>query len=88
MSDEERLDYVDMLRRCCRCQTFKYHGQGGTEASDGAYLCRVCTAVVLGEWPGDTVESLRLEIARLKAENEGLKLVVLNCVTEDARACR
>jgi hypothetical protein len=88
--NEQFPDYADICRRCCRCNTFKGNDPDnfGTETLDGAYLCEVCKREVLGEnpkvrhthcWLAD------LELERLRAENEALKQMILNRVTEDAR---
>jgi hypothetical protein len=94
---EQFPDYADICRRCCRCATFKGNDPDnlGTETLDGAYLCPVCTTVVMGEEPKDwplewrkanlEVERLKLEVQRLEAENAGLREAVMNAVTEDAR---
>lgn len=85
---EKFPDYADIKRRCCRCATFKGNDPDdvGAEASDGAYLCPVCKRAVLGETELPLeFEALRLENVRLKAENEALKLVVLQAVSADAR---
>lgn len=85
---EQFPDYADILRRCCRCNTFKGNDPDnvGAETSDGAYLCPVCKRAVLGETELPLeFEALRLENVRLKAENEALRQAVLNSVAVDAR---
>lgn len=85
---EQFPDYDDILRRCCRCATFKGNDPDdrGAETSDGAYLCPVCKRAILDEveWPLE-FEAARQELVRLRAENEALKQIVLATVEADAR---
>jgi len=55
---------------------------------DGQFICAQCLKRMDGYSPSidlvAEVDSLRSEVVRLLAENQGLKEAILACVTEDA----